>query len=67
MNALQRRLAVVTDARATLIAQLSELNELRDRFREAHLAESNIEKKRAYDACHGYASGLAALKLIWLI
>jgi hypothetical protein len=47
MNALQRRLAVVTDARATLIAQLSELNELRDRFREAHLAESNIVKKTA--------------------
>jgi hypothetical protein len=37
MSTLQR-LAAVTDTRANLIAQLRELNELRDRVRKAELA-----------------------------
>jgi hypothetical protein len=35
---LQRRLADFTDATANIVAQLCELNELRDRFRAAQLS-----------------------------
>jgi hypothetical protein len=38
MSSLQQRLAAVTDAAANLIAQLCELNELRDRVRKAQLS-----------------------------
>jgi len=37
MSFLQQRLAAVTDVAATLIAQLSELNELREQVRKAQL------------------------------
>jgi hypothetical protein len=38
MGFLQQRLAAVTDVTANLIAQLSELNELRERLRKAQLS-----------------------------
>jgi hypothetical protein len=38
MSFLQQRLAAVTDVTANLIAQLSELNELRERLRKAQLS-----------------------------
>jgi hypothetical protein len=38
MSFLQQRLATVTDAAANLIAQLCELNELRERVRKAQLS-----------------------------
>jgi hypothetical protein len=44
MSALQRRLAALTDTRANLIAQLRELNRLRDRVRVAHLATRRVRR-----------------------
>lgn len=38
MSFLQQRLAALTDTSANLVAQLSELNRLRDRVRTAQLA-----------------------------
>jgi hypothetical protein len=42
-----QRLAAVTDASANLIAQLRELNELRERLRKAELARSpRVDRRR---------------------
>jgi hypothetical protein len=40
MSLLQQRLAAVTESAANLIAQLSELNRLRERVRRAELARA---------------------------
>jgi hypothetical protein len=53
MTFYQQRLTAVTDATANLIAQLSELNELRERVRKAQLSVRRIRrpssrKRRAF-------------------
>jgi hypothetical protein len=47
------RLSVVTDTAANLIAQLSELNELRDRVRKAELASRRRLYRRKRSAFRG--------------
>jgi hypothetical protein len=46
MISLHQRLAAVTDRAANLIAQLRELNELRDQVRKAELAQRSRRVER---------------------
>jgi hypothetical protein len=45
MSSTLQRLAVVTDTTANLVAQLRELNELRDQVRKAELALLRLESR----------------------
>jgi hypothetical protein len=47
MISLHQRLAAVTDRAANLIAQLSELNKLRDQVRKAEQVQSSLRLERS--------------------